>query len=77
MSGAVDSPGRSLAKAVTYRILGLGVTMLAAWMLTDQLRLAAAIGLVDTTLKLGAYYAHERLWNRIRFGRARGIDYEI
>jgi uncharacterized membrane protein len=41
--------------------------------------LSIGIGLADTTIKIGSYYAHERLWDRMSFGRKREIpeDYQI
>jgi uncharacterized membrane protein len=46
-------------------------------MITGKVELALSIGLLDTAIKLGAYYTHERVWNKLSFGRARPTDYEI
>jgi uncharacterized membrane protein len=73
----VDSRARSVAKALTWRAGGLFVTMLVAWLLTRRIELAASIGIVDTLFKLGAYYVHERVWQRIRFGQSKPPEYEI
>jgi uncharacterized membrane protein len=73
----MESCKRSLVKALSYRVAGFFVTTAVAYALTDRLDLAGAIGLADTVLKLGAFYCHERLWNRIEFGRQRSSDYEI
>ena len=67
-SWQVDSPIRSLTKAISYRAGGLTVTVLVVWALTGKMELAAAAGITDTCLKLGLYYFHERIWNRITFG---------
>ena len=68
---------RSLVKAVTYRVGGLVATFLVAWALTGRLDLATCIGLSDTTLKIGVYYLHERLWLKVDYGRAKEGQYEI
>ena len=68
---------RSIAKAVTWRMGGTVVTCFVAWVLTGSLDLAAKIGILDTIVKIGAFYAHERFWNRVRFGKMRQPDYEI
>ena len=73
----MESHGRSIAKAVTWRIGGLLVTSLVVWTLTGQVALAASIALLDTLIKVGAFYIHERLWLRIRFGRPKPPEYEI
>jgi bifunctional enzyme CysN/CysC/sulfate adenylyltransferase subunit 1 len=66
-----------VVKAVTWRAGGTVITGLVAWVLTGNLKLSAGIGLMDTALKIGAFYAHERFWNRISFGKMRPPDYQI
>ena len=68
---------RSIAKAVTWRTGGTIVTFAVAWVLTRQIELAAQIGFLDTAVKIGAYYSHERLWNRLNFGKKSPPEYEI
>jgi uncharacterized membrane protein len=53
------------------------VTVVVAWLVTGKLELAAQIGLLDTVVKIGAFYAHERLWNRLSFGKVKQPDYQI
>jgi uncharacterized membrane protein len=43
--------------------------MSVVYIFTRELTLAAGIGLVDTLIKIFVYYSHERLWERIQFGR--------
>lgn len=73
----MESHYRSIAKAVTWRAGGTVVTCLVAWLLTGSLDLAAKIGVLDTIIKIGAFYAHERFWDRVKFGKMRQPDYEI
>ena len=73
----MESHGRSLVKALTYRLTGLVLTIAVAWLLTRRAALAASIGLVDTLVKLAAYYVHERIWLRIGFGRGKPPEYQI
>jgi uncharacterized membrane protein len=63
-----DSHARSIAKAISYRVGGLIVTILVVWALSGKVELAAAAGFTDTFLKVGLYYFHERVWNRTNFG---------
>jgi len=60
---------RSIAKAITWRLGGTIVTFVVAWILTRKFELAAQIGVLDTAIKLGAFYMHERMWNRLSFGK--------
>ena len=73
----VESHVRSIAKAVTWRAGGTVVTFAVAWVLTRSFELAAQIGILDTAVKLGAFYAHERIWNRLQFGRGKPPEYQI
>ena len=73
----MESHRRSIAKALSWRAGGTIVTALVAFAVTREIRLAATIGALDTVLKVGAYYVHERLWNRISFGLPKPPDYQI
>lgn len=73
----VETHLRSILKAVTWRAGGTAVTCLVAWLLTGSLDLAARIGLVDTLLKVGAFYIHERAWNHVQVGKIEPPEYEI
>ena len=73
----MDSHARSIVKALSWRLLATVITFSVAWYITGRIAGAVAIGLADTTVKLGIYYAHERAWNRVAFGRREPADYEI
>jgi uncharacterized membrane protein len=73
----MESHYRSIVKAITWRTGGTVVTFAVAWILTHELTLAAGIGLLDTTIKIGAFYVHERIWNRLQFGRKKPLEYQI
>ena len=73
----VESHLRSITKAVTWRFGGTIVTFAIAWILTRELELAAQIGAIDTVVKIGAFYAHERIWNRLQFGKPKSPEYQI
>ncbi|MBI5724447.1 MAG: DUF2061 domain-containing protein [Planctomycetes bacterium] len=68
---------RTVVKSLTWRICGLLVTVATAWIITRNVEIAASIGAVDTAVKIVAYYLHERMWLKIRFGRLSRADYEI
>ena len=68
---------RSLAKAITWRMGGLITTTAVVWVVTGQPKLAISIGLLDTAVKLAAYYVHERCWLKVRFGRVHPPEYDI
>ena len=73
----METRKRSILKSLTWRAGGLVLTVGTAWLITRRVDVAASIGLVDTAVKLLAFYGHERLWLRIPFGRPRPSEYEI
>ena len=73
----MESKSRSIAKAMSYRILGSATTALICFILTRKIALSADLGVLDMVLKVGLYFLHERLWNHISFGRPKRPEYEI
>ena len=61
------SRGKSLVKAISWRIVGTLDTILISWILTGTLSLALSIGSIELFTKFFLYYAHERLWNIIKW----------
>lgn len=66
-----ERPWRSLAKAVSWRVLGSIDTMLLAYLFTRDARVSAAIGFTEIATKVVLYYGHERVWARIGLGVSR------
>ena len=73
----MESYRRSVVKALSYRVIGTFATTLVALTVTGQMQYALTIGLLDSVAKTGLYVAHERLWNRISFGRPKAPEYQI
>ncbi|MCF7973383.1 MAG: DUF2061 domain-containing protein [Phycisphaerae bacterium] len=73
----MDSHVRSIVKALTYRTMGTAVTFAVAWTVSGSVEKALGIGLLDTVVKLGAYYGHERVWDRIALGKEKKPEYYI
>src|SRR5258706_4144995 len=72
-----DATTRSIAKAMSYRVLGSASTALIFYVLSRDAKLSLGGGLVDSVLKIGVYFIHERLWNHISYGRPKPPEYEI
>ena len=73
----MESHSRSIAKAVSYRILGSATTALIVFVLTGRGGLSLGAGALDVVLTIGAYFVHERIWDRINYGRPKPPEYEI
>lgn len=73
-----DNHYRSVVKAISWRATGTADTIVISFLVTGEIKMAISIGFVELFTKIFLYYVHERIWNRISFGRARtGKDYEI
>lgn len=70
----MDSHKRSIAKAVSWRVIAVLITTLTVFLFTGEAKLSIGIGVVDSAIKIFAYYSHERLWNNIGFGRRKEIE---
>ena len=66
---SVESPQRSLAKAVSWRITGSLDTFLISWLITGQPHIAAGITVVELITKISLYWFHERIWLKVKWGR--------
>ncbi len=64
----MESHKRSIVKTMSWRIIATIVTFTVAYLFTKEVVLATGIGLADATIKIVAYYSHERMWNGIGFG---------
>jgi len=76
----MESNSRSIAKAVSYRLLGSFSTAAIFFVMTRSARLSLGAGAIDVVVKMAAYFVHERIWNLVPYGRGRSSpapEYEI
>lgn len=73
----MESNSRSIAKAISYRLLGSISTALIVYVFSGNATVSLGVGAVDMVTKIALYYLHERLWNYISFGRQKPPEYEI
>ena len=62
---------RSIVKGITWRVVATTTTMIIVYIFFGRLDLAIATGLIESVLKIGLYWAHERAWYRVRWGKSR------
>jgi uncharacterized membrane protein len=67
----VETHRRSLAKAVSWRLLGSIDTFVIGWLITGRAVVALSISGVELFTKVGLYWLHERMWHRVRWGLRR------
>ena len=64
-----EKPLRSVVKAVSWRVVGTLDTLIVSYLLTGEIAVATSIASVDFVTKMILYFFHERVWNRIKWGR--------
>ena len=60
---------RSLVKTLTWRVVATTDTFIIAWFITGEWTWAGAIAGVEVVTKMFLYYAHERVWNKIKWAK--------
>jgi len=64
-----ENKKRSILKAFSWRFLATVTTALIVYLFTGKLLLAVSVGGVEVIAKMILYFFHERIWNKINFGR--------
>jgi uncharacterized membrane protein len=71
----MESHKRSVVKSVSYRIVASAATGLLSYLVLNHFdysksaEAASLIGGIDVFVKLATFYVHERVWDKISFGR--------
>jgi len=60
---------RSIAKGISWRLAATTTTIIIVYVFFGRLDLAIAAGVLETILKVALYWAHERAWFKIKWGR--------
>ena len=60
---------RSLVKAYSYRMCGTTTTIIISYIVTGKIIISLAIGASEIVVKPFVYWSHERVWNKISWGR--------
>lgn len=64
-----ETKSRSIVKALSWRTWATLTTAALVYIFTGKIALALTVGLLEVFAKMGLYFFHERLWQRIRFGK--------
>lgn len=60
---------RTTVKTVSYRVFGSALTFIISYIYTGHAVIAAGISVTEFIIKPVMYWIHERLWNRVRWGK--------
>lgn len=64
-----EKPLRSVIKTISWRAIGTLDTILISWLITGHIALALSIGSIELVTKMVLYFFHERIWNKIKWGK--------
>lgn len=65
----MDTRRRSWAKSITWRLAGVVILGFISYAFTRDWGATTGITVVFHTIRLVLYYTHERLWERVSWGR--------
>ncbi len=65
-----DGHFRSIVKAASWRAAGTIDTFILGFFFTGSVKLAGSIATTEVVTKLGLFYLHERIWDRVAWGRS-------
>ncbi len=75
-SGA-DDIGRSLAKALLWRLFAICNTLTMSYLIAKDLSMASKIAGSDAIFKTGLMFVYERVWAKIEWGKEYLIEFSI
>jgi len=75
-SGA-DDIGRSLAKALLWRLFAICNTLTMSFLIAKNISMASKIAGSDAVFKTGLMFVYERVWAKIEWGKEYIIEFSI
>lgn len=60
---------RSVAKAITWKLVATAMAFVVSYGYTRDISSSASVALTMFVAGIVAYYIHERVWNRISWGK--------
>jgi len=64
-----DSKKRSFAKIVTWHVIAIFITFSISYFFTGQILASAKITFTGIIVGMALFYIHERIWDKIRWGK--------
>lgn len=64
-----DTRKRTVGKAISWRAIATLTTMTLVFIFTREIDKSLGIGALDVIAKLTFYYLHERVWQKVSWGK--------
>ena len=71
----MERSSRLWAKAITWQASGIATMTLLAYLLGGSLQLAGQFALTSSAVGLVAYFVHEKIWARVKWGLGTGVHH--
>jgi len=68
---AIETHIRAWVKSIVWRIFGIVILGAISWLVTHSWKEMTLITIIFHGMRVILYYFHERVWERIRWGRIR------
>ncbi len=68
---------RSIVKGISWRVVATGTTMTIVYLFFGNLELAVATGILETVAKIALFWGHEKVWQKIRWGKKRITPFNL
>ena len=65
----MESTKRSLVKTISWRITGSLATFIISYLIIGNIAVSGTIALIQVTFNTILYFIHERIWNKISWGK--------
>ena len=75
--GGGDSAGRSLAKALIWRLFAIANTLTMAVFISKDLSMASKIAGSDAIFKTALMFFYERSWANVKWGKEYQVEFNI
>ena len=60
---------RSLVKTISWRLTGSFATFIISYLILGSLSISGTIATIQIVFNTVLYFIHERIWNKIQWGR--------
>ena len=72
-----DAIGRSLAKALLWRVFAICNTLTMSFLIAKNFSMASKIAGSDAIFKTGLMFVYERVWAKIEWGKEYLVEFSI
>lgn len=75
--GGADNAGRSLAKALIWRLFAICNTLSVSFFISGDVKMASKIAGSDAIFKTALMFFYERVWAKIEWGKEYNVEFFI